>query len=142
MTIQFAVTVRNDRLDAIETSVGVSAKIAIYTGAVPANCAADTTGTRLAEYDLASDWAAAASGGAKSLNGLPLSTTGITSGTAGYFRLFTSAQSTTPGAGTPCEMQGTITATGGGGDMTLDNTSIATGQTVNITGFTITDGNA
>ena len=37
-----------------------------------------------------------------------------------------------------CHMQGTITATGGGGDMTLDNTNIAAGQTVNITGFTLT----
>ncbi len=27
-------------------------------------------------------------------------------------------------------IQGTVTATGGGGDMTLDNTSIATGQQV------------
>jgi hypothetical protein len=35
-------------------------------------------------------------------------------------------------------MQGTITASGGGGDMTLDNVSIATGQTVNVTGFTLT----
>ena len=35
-------------------------------------------------------------------------------------------------------MQGTITATGGGGDMTVDNTSVTAGQTVNITAFTIT----
>ena len=35
-----------------------------------------------------------------------------------------------------------ITATGGGGDMTVDNTSIAFGQTVNITGFTKTMGGA
>ena len=39
-------------------------------------------------------------------------------------------------------MQGTVTLTGGGGDMTLDNTSIASGQAVNVTSFTLTDGNA
>jgi hypothetical protein len=39
-------------------------------------------------------------------------------------------------------MQGTVTATGGGGDLTLDNTSINSGQTVNITSWSITDGNA
>jgi hypothetical protein len=33
---------------------------------------------------------------------------------------------------------GTVTATGGGGDMTLDNVSIAEDQVVNITGFTFT----
>lgn len=37
-----------------------------------------------------------------------------------------------------CHMQGTVTATGGGGDLTVDNTSIASGQTVQLTGFTLT----
>lgn len=144
MAFQFATDVRNGRLDAIETVIGTLAKLVIYSGSEPANCAADTTGTLLVEYDLASDWAAAASGGQKALNNLPLSVT-ATAGAptnAGYFRIFTSAQTITPGAGTPCEIQGNVTVTGGGGDLTLDNISIATGQTVNITGFTITDGNA
>jgi hypothetical protein len=39
-------------------------------------------------------------------------------------------------------LQGTVTATGGGDDMTIDHTSIASGQTVNVTSFTLTDGNA
>jgi hypothetical protein len=142
MSIQLSTTVRNARLDAIETSISTSAKLCIYTGSAPANCAADTTGTKLVEYDLASDWAAGASAGAKALSSLPLSTTAAATGTAGYFRLFTSGQSVAPGASKPCELQGTVTATGGGGDMTLDNTSITNGQTVNITGFTLTDGNA
>ena len=34
-----------------------------------------------------------------------------------------------------------VTATGGGGDMTIDSTSITAAQTVTITGFTLTDGN-
>jgi hypothetical protein len=37
---------------------------------------------------------------------------------------------------------GTITATGGGGDMTLDNVSIASGQTVTISSFTYDAGEA
>lgn len=64
-----------------------------------------------------------------------MSTTGLAGGTAGYFRIVDSA-------GTTCHLQGTVTATGGGGDMTIDNTSIASGQTVNVTSFTLTDGNA
>lgn len=35
-------------------------------------------------------------------------------------------------------IQGTVTATGGGGDITLDNVNIADGQTVNITSLTFT----
>jgi hypothetical protein len=135
MAIQFAVSTRNARLEAIETDAGTSAKLEIYSGTMPADCASATTGTLLAEFDLASDWAAAASSGAKSLNNLPLTTSGAAAGTAGYFRLFKSD-------GTTCQMQGTVSATGGGGDMTLDNTSIASGQTVNVNSFTITDGNA
>lgn len=135
MTIQLSTLVRNARLDAIQTQIGVSAKLMIYTGSVPANCAAATTGTKLAEIDLASSWAGSAASGAKTLSSLPLSTTGLANGTAGYFRLFASD-------GTTCGMQGTITATGGGGDATLDNVVIATGQTLNVTGFTLTDGNA
>jgi hypothetical protein len=107
----------------------------MYTGSVPASCAASTTGTLLVEFDLASDWAANASGGSKSFNNTPISANAVANGTAGYFRLYKSD-------GTTCIMQGNITATGGGGDMTIDNTSIALGQLVNITGFTVTDGNA
>jgi hypothetical protein len=128
---QFSVAVRNALLDAIETNIGVSAKLMIYTGAVPANCAAATTGTKLVEWDLASDWAAAASGGTKTFNGLPIAGTAVATGTAGYVRLFATD-------GTTCGSQGTVTLTGGGGDMTIDNTSIATSQAVNVTGFTWT----
>jgi len=135
MAIQLSVAVRNARLDAIETAIGVSAKLMIFTGAMPADCATATSGTKLTEDDLLSDWAAAASAGAKALSSLPITTTGLAAGSAGYFRLFASD-------GTTCHLQGTITATGGGGDMTLDNIVIASGQTVNITGFTLTDGNA
>ena len=39
-------------------------------------------------------------------------------------------------------MQGTVTVTGGGGDMTVANTSFAVGQPFEITSFTLTDGNA
>ncbi|WP_454626943.1 hypothetical protein [Bradyrhizobium cenepequi] len=103
---------------------------------MPANCAAAATGTKIWEHTLASDWASAASSGTKNFSGTPISDVGLSpGGTAGYFRLVDNA-------GTTCHMQGTCTATGGGGDMTLDNTSIATGQTVNVTSFALTDGNA
>ena len=38
MAIQFSVSVRNARLDAIETTVGASPKLQIRTGAAPADC--------------------------------------------------------------------------------------------------------
>jgi hypothetical protein len=39
-------------------------------------------------------------------------------------------------------MQGSVTLTGGGGDLTLDNTNIAAGQDVLVTSFTYNRGNA
>ncbi len=135
MAIQFSVAVRNARLEAIESTVGVSAKVLIYTGAQPANCATAASGTLLATFTLASDWSANAASGSKSLSNTPISTTGAATGTAGYYRF-------TDNAGTTCHEQGSITATGGGGDLTVDNTSIASGQTINITAWTKTDANA
>lgn len=135
MTIQLSVTARNARLDAIEAAIGVSAKLMFFTGAMPANCAAANSGTKVLEDDLASDWMAAAASGSKAMNNLPIQSAGLAGGTAGYYRIFASD-------GTTCHMQGTITITGGGGDMTVDNPVIALNQVVNITGFTLTDGNA
>lgn len=131
MTVQFSTTVRNGILDSIETSIGTAAKLQFYTGVPPANCAAAATGTKLAEYALASDWAAAASGGSKAFSSLPLSTTALAAGTCGHYRIVDTG-------GTTCHEQGTLTATGGGGDMTIDNAVLALGQTVQVTGFTKT----
>lgn len=131
MTVQFSTTVRNGMLDAIETAMGVSAKLQMYTGAMPANCAAAASGTKLVEYSLASDWAAAAASGSKALSNLPLSVTTLAAGTAGYYRFVDNA-------GTTCHEQGTVTLTGGGGDMTIDNTTFTSGQTVQVTAFTKT----
>lgn len=198
MAIQFSVAVRNARLDAIETAIGVSPTLEIRTGAAPANAAAADTGTVLATMALPSDFLAAASAGAKAIAGTWQDTTADATGTAGHFRIkqgatthvqgscgssiplttnaLTAANgnvlnfaSTTgvavgqmiSGTGVPAGAQvlaftGTtvtmsIASTAGvangtaitfSGDMTLDNTSIAAGQQVTVTTFTLTDGNA
>ena len=134
MTIQLSEAVRNAKLDAIETAVGTDPVLKIRTGAQPANCAAADSGTVLATLALPTDWLAAAASGAKAKSGTWSDTSADDTGTAAHFRLYTS--------GGTCVMQGSITATGGGGDMTLDNTSIAAAQVVTITGFTLTEGNA
>ena len=41
---------------------------------------------------------------------------------------------------TTCHIQGTVTITGGGGDLTMDNNVLASGQTVNQNSFTLTAG--
>jgi hypothetical protein len=93
------------------------------------------SGTVLAEITCPSDWMAAASAGAKALSGSWQDTSANATGTAAHFRLYDSG-------GTVCGLQGTVTATGGGGDMEVDNTSFASGQQFTVTTFTLTDGNA
>jgi hypothetical protein len=135
MPLQMSVAVRNARLDAIETATGTSAILRIRSGTVPANCAAADTGTVLATLNLPSDWMAGAASGVKALLGTWQDTSADAAGTAGHFRIYDSG-------GTVCHLQGTVTATGGGGDITLDNVSIALAQQVSITSFSITEANA
>lgn len=131
MSLQFATTTRNAMLDAIESDAGTAAVLKILSGSVPANCGTVNSGTVLATMTLPSDWMNAASSGTKTLLGTWEDTSADASGTAGYFRIYKSD-------GTTCQVQGTVTATGGGGDLTLDNTSIASAQDVKITSFTLT----
>lgn len=134
MTVQFSTAVRNARVTAIETQIGTAARVSIRTGAPPATPATADSGTELIRYTLASDWASQ-SGGVLTFSSTPISGTATGTGTAGHYRIYASD-------GTTCGSQGTVTATGGGGDLTVDNASITSGQTVQITGWTITDGNA
>lgn len=135
MAIQFSVSVRNARLDAIETAIGTSAVLKIRTGSAPANVATADSGTVLATLSLPSDWMAAASSGSKAKSGTWEDTSADATGTAAHFRVYASD-------GTTAHIQGTVTATGGGGDMTVDNVSFASGQAFTVTTFTLTDGNA
>lgn len=135
MALQFSAAVRNAMLDAIETGIGISAVLKIRTGAAPANCATADSGTVLATLSLPSDWLAAASAGTKSKLGTWEDLSADATGTAAHFRIYASD-------GTTIHTQGTVTITGGGGDMTLDNLSLTAAQVVTITSFTLTAGNA
>ena len=130
MALQFSTTVRNAWLDTFESTISTSAVLKIRTGTQPATCATADSGTVLASMSLPSDWMAAASSGSKAKSGTWNDTSADATGTAAHFRLYASD-------GTTCHAQGTVTATGGGGDLTLDSVSLTATQTVTITGFTI-----
>jgi len=135
MALQFSTTVRNAMLDAIETAISTSAVLKIRSGSAPATCATADSGTVLATLNLPSDYMSAASSGSKAMTGTWSDSSADATGTAAHWRLYASD-------GTTCHAQGTVTATGGGGDMTVDNTSFASGQAFSVTTFTITAGNA
>lgn len=134
MPVQYSTAVRNAMLDAIETTTGATARLQLYTGAQPANCGTAASGTLLATLVLPADWMAAASGGTKALLGTWTGTASA-AGTAGYYRIMDSTVTT-------CHEQGSVTITGSGGDITLDNPVLATSQVITINSKTITAGNA
>lgn len=135
MTLQYSVAVRNARLDVVESTIGTSAVMKVRTGAQPATCATADSGTVLATLSLPSDWLGAASSGTKAIAGSWADSAADATGTAAHFRIYASD-------GTTCGMQGSVTATGGGGDLTVDSVSFVSGQPFSVSSFTLTAGNA
>lgn len=134
MAIKFSTTVRNARLDAIETAIGTAPTLEIRSGAAPANCAAADSGTVLATLTLPSDWLAAASSGSKAIAGTWQDLSCDATGTAGHFRIK---------VGATCHIQGDVSGVGGGGDMEVSpSTSITLGQSFQVNSFTLTDANS
>lgn len=131
MATQLSVAVRNAMLDAWETAIGTAPILRIYSGSMPANAAASSTGTLLAEMTLPSDWMAAASSGSKSKSGTWSDSSANASGDAGYFRIFASD-------GTTCHHQGTCGISGSGADMILSTIALTSGAAFTVNGFTVT----
>lgn len=127
MAYQYGVTLRNNQVAQIQTSVGSSGTLVIYTGTEPANCAAAITGSLLATIVLPATFLTS-SGGVTTIAGT-WSVAASGTGTAGYFRILDGSA--------VCHVQGNVTT-----DLVLNNTSITSGQTVTVTSFSVTAGNA
>ena len=128
MTTGYATTLRNAQLDAITTAVGNAGKLQIYDGTRPAT--GGTATTKLVEFTLGSPFASAAAAGVLSPT-LPSATTGITAGTATWFRI------TTSGGSFVLDGSAGISAT----DLILNTATISSGVNVTVSAFTITRGN-
>lgn len=133
MSLGMATALRNARLDAITTFAGNGALLRIYDGTQPAT--GGTATTLLAELTCGSPLAAAASSGVLTLGSVTQDSSANSTGTATWFRIVKSD-------GTTHVLDGTVTATGGGGDLEMVSTSITTSQPVQLTSYTITEGNS
>ena len=131
--MQKSVAVRNAQNDAIESTIGISAVLKLRSGAAPATVATADSGTVVATMTLPSDWMGASAAGVKALVGTwqDLSADAANAGGAMHWRIYASD-------GTTAHLQGTVTVTGGGGEIQLDNMTIALAQRVDITAFNIT----
>lgn len=132
--LDFSDAVRNARADAIESTTGASPICRLRVGAKPVNCAAASTGVIVATMVLPANWMADAAAGVKALLGLWQDLAADNPGLIGHFEIFNAAD-------TVCHLRGTVTATGGGGVMTVDNPDVLAGQQITVTAFTLTEGN-
>jgi hypothetical protein len=115
-----------------------SGKLQIWTGAAPGASTAPS-GTKLVELTLNADaWQAAASGSVAK-NAAALAANAVASGTMGYWRIVKSGDLGTTNT-TDERLEGSLTVTGGGGDMTVQNTSINSGQAFTLSTGTVSHG--
>jgi len=112
---------------ALATNIGASSVLEIRSGAKPATPETAASGTLLVSITISGSFTS--TGGVLTAAD-PASTAPAASGTAGHFRLKQS--------GGTAVLDGTVTATGGGGDMQLGSTTITTGTNVDLGVPTIT----
>jgi len=131
MSLQLSVAVKNAMLNGLIAAIGASPVLVIFSGSIPASTSAAITGTILATMNLPSTWLSAAANGVSTKAGTWQDLSADANGQAAGYRISASD-------GTSGHLQGTVTATGGGGDMTLDSLNFTLGQQVTVTGYTLT----
>lgn len=135
MTVSFSTAIRNAMLNALRDQIdggSGAGKLRIYNGTKPAAGAAITTEVLLAELTLSDPCAGAAASGVLTFSPITQDSSANASGNASWFRIVDSAD-------TYC-IDGAITATGGGGDLTLATVAVVATQPVQVSALTITAG--
>jgi hypothetical protein len=132
MTLSIATAYRTAMVDALVDGLDAgtgAGTLQIRSGTRPANPNTAATGTLLATVTCADPAFGGGSSGVATLSD-PSGVTAVADGTASWFRALDSDDNPV--------FDGDVTATGGGGDLTLATTTITTGLTVDVTGGTVT----
>ena len=127
MALKISDAAANAQASALATTAGSNCVLEIRTGAAPANPGLAATGTLLVSVPISGAWTATGDAIAAAD---PAAANPAAAGTAAHFRLKTS--------GGAAIADGTVTATGGGGDLTLGSTTITVGVPVDLGVPTIT----
>lgn len=128
MALTHVTALRNAIADLVDTYINAGSG----AGKLQLTTSADTNfSTLLAEITLSDPAFGAASAGVITLSGLPVSDASANnSGTAGLFRFVDSDNTEV--------LRGTVTLSGGGGDMILDTLSVTAGQSFTVSACTWT----
>lgn len=134
MAVGFATSLRTNRATQILNAMDAGttgAKIRLYNGTRPAT--GGTATTLLAEL-VCSTVSGTVTNGVFTLSAITQDSSADATGTATWFRIVDSDNNFV--------MDGSVTATGGGGDITMGSVSIIAGVPVAAVSFVITEGNA
>lgn len=126
MATRLPTGVRNAMVDAAVDLADAGAgagEVRVYTGTQPASANNAASGTLLVTFTLSDPAFGAAASGSASGASMPKSATAAATGTAGWARVVDSNGNAV--------YDGSVATSGG--DFTIDNTSITSGQTVNLT---------
>jgi hypothetical protein len=142
MTLRFSPGQATQMGDAYWNAVGISIDnyiLEIRSGAQPATADLAPTGTVLASITLPADSMAASvnPGATTAKAGTWQDASADATGTAGWFRIRASGDAGTTN-NTDRRIDGACTATGGGGELELQNLSIAVAQQITVTSATFT----
>jgi len=133
--LKYSAALKNAQQNAITSTLGANAVLDLYSGSQPASPdTAVSSQVLLASLTCNATFAPAASGGVLTLNAISngTGTAGAGAGTvATWYRLRTS--------GGTAHIDGTVGISGA--DLNINNTNIATGQTVSVTSSTYTNAN-
>lgn len=133
MATRISTDARNAAADAVVDLLDAGAGagyIEIRTGTQPATPNTAASGTLLGTLPLSDPAFGNAATGTATAGAITSDTDADASGTAGWFRGYDSNNNAV--------IDGSITGTGGGGDMELDDTAIVAGGTIAVTGWTVT----
>lgn len=132
MALAYATSLRNSRLDAINTAINAGAGaglLRIYDGTRPAT--GGTATTLLAELTFTDPASTGASSGTLTMSAITADSSANATGTATWFRVVDSTATFV--------MDGNVGTSGS--DLNLNSTSISSGQNVAVSSFVITAGN-
>lgn len=131
MTTSLSTARRNAAVDGHAAALN-NGFLRVYAGSVPANADAALGGaTLLGTLGLGATAFGAAASGTATANPITADSAADATGTASFFRAFASD-------GTTVVLQGTVTATGGGGVLELNTVAITAGVQIAVTSFTLT----
>lgn len=132
--VKLSTAARDGRAGDLNTRIGANALIRIYDGTQPAGPGtAITTQNLLATFTGNASGFGSVSGGVLTASAVA-STTASASGTATWFRILTS--------GGTAVIDGTAGLAADADDMTLTANPLTSGQTINFTSLTLTEGGA